>query len=339
MPAELSQHILCYRRFASTGAPKKSLRRKPQRDGRHSDTNMSSIDRSTVMFARLAGSAELTQGMGPEMAHERLVKCQARLEELINEYNGELVDVIGDETLSLFASPDAALNASCRMQSVVNLGEDRVSDGLSLRIGMHLGVVYRQDDNIFGDTVNTASRVVNICTDGQILTTQQTVDEMHAQSKELLRLYDRVRVKGKRDDLKIYEGIWQPEDLNQTSIHSEMIDSGYLKSLTADKLILRVGEERFVLTPGTTPVVVGRGNHCDINVMSPAASRNHGRIDHRRGKFILIDESSNGTHIVRADGSQAVLKREEAVLTGSGIISLGQMVGDDNDFVVSYECT
>ena len=291
------------------------------------------------MFARATGGPELTQRVGAETAHKTLLMCQERLKELIDEYNGELVEVIGDESLCLFASPDAALNGSCRMQMLMNLGEQRISDELSLRIGMHLGVVYRQDGNIFGDTVNTASRVANLCKDGQILTTQQTVDEMHAQSKELLRLYDRVRVKGKRDDLKIYEGLWQPEDINQTSIQLNMIDTGYLKNLTADRLLLIVGEERYALTPGTTPVVVGRGNHCDISVMSPSASRNHARIDHRRGKFILIDESSNGTHIVRADGSQAVLKREEAVLTGSGIISLGQMVGDDNDFLVGYECT
>lgn len=299
---------------------------------------MSTIDRLTVMFARASGSAELSQRLGEEPAHERLVACQERLQELIDEYDGELIGVIGDESLCLFASPDAALNGACRMQTTVSRGEERFADTLALRIGMHVGVVYRKAGNIFGDTVNTASRVVNLCNDGQILTTQQTVDEMHSQSKELLRLYDRVRVKGKREDLKIYEGLWQPEDLNQTSIHSEMIDTGYLKNLTADQLILKIGERRITLNSTTTPVVVGRGNHCDINVMSPAASRNHARIDHRRGKFVLIDESSNGTHIVRADGSQAVLKREEAVLTGSGIISLGQMVTEDNDFLVSYEC-
>lgn len=295
---------------------------------------MSSIDRLTVMFARATGSAELTQRLGAESAHQRLLACEARLQELIDEYNGEFIEVIGDETLCLFSSPDAALNAACRMQSMV----ERLTDGLALRVGMHAGVVYRQDGNIFGDTVNTASRVVNLCSDGQILTTQQTVDEMHSQSKELLRLYDRVRVKGKRDDLKIFEAIWQPEDLNQTNIHAEMINTGYLKNLTADRLVLQIGDQRIALTPSTTPVVVGRGNHCDINVMSPAASRNHARIDHRRGKFVLIDESSNGTHIVRADGSQAVLKREEAVLTGHGIISLGQMAGEDNEFLVNYEC-
>ncbi len=300
---------------------------------------MSSIDRLTVMFARTTGSIELTQRLGPETAHQRLVACQERLREFIDECNGELIEVIGDESLCLFASPDAALNAACRMQTMVSRGDEQCADGLALRVGMHLGVVYRQDGNIFGDTVNTASRVVNLCDDGQILTTQQTVDEMHAQSKELLRLFDRVRVKGKRDDLKIYEGIWQPEDLNLTSIDSGMIDTGYLKNLTADQLILEIGEQRIALTPATTPVVVGRGHHCDINVMSPAASRNHARIDHRRGKFVLIDESSNGTHIVRADGSQAVLKREEAVLTGRGVISLGQMANEDNDFLVSYECT
>ena len=51
---------------------------------------MSSIDRVTVMFARASGSPELTQRIGAETAHDRLLTYQERLRELVDEYNGEL---------------------------------------------------------------------------------------------------------------------------------------------------------------------------------------------------------------------------------------------------------
>ena len=53
------------------------------------------------------------------------------------------------------------------------------------------------------------------------------------------------------------------------------------------------------------------------------ASRQHARIERRRDKFVLVDQSSNGT-FVTVDGEPEIqLRREEMILRGRGRISFG----------------
>jgi len=115
-----------------------------------------------------------------------------------------------------------------------------------------------------------------------------------------------------------------------------MINSGYLEDLTADTLDLTIGTEQRQITPDMTPVNVGRASNCDCRVQSQSASRLHCRIDHRRGKFVLIDLSTNGTHLVRSDGSETILRREEAVLTGSGRFALGEAASERGPWTVHF---
>lgn len=300
---------------------------------------MSTIDRLTVLFTKIDGVAQLSQDLGEAHVRERVVELHARQREIVVGNDGEVIEFIGNDLLSVFPSPDTCLNAAVQMQNQFYADSMLFRDGCGQRIGLHHGVVYRKGGDIFGDTVNTASRVVNLAKPEQVLITEQAVQETHAQTQELLRPFDRVHVKGKREELVIFECMWRPDDLDQTKVVSEMIDTGYLKNLSAVKLRLEYEGKSIDLNPGMLPVTVGRGRHCEIMVTSPAASRNHCRIDHRRGKFILIDESTNGTHLLRVDGSDAILRREEAVLTGSGCFCMGEQARADHPYRVNYTCS
>jgi predicted component of type VI protein secretion system len=52
-------------------------------------------------------------------------------------------------------------------------------------------------------------------------------------------------------------------------------------------------------------------------------SRRHASVHYRGGKFVLVDESANGTFLVPEGHRTIVLRREEALLHGSGRIYLG----------------
>ena len=71
---------------------------------------------------------------------------------------------------------------------------------------------------------------------------------------------------------------------------------------------------------------------CDLIVKGDLISRYHSKIEHRRGKFIITDQSTNGTFIKTSGGQIIFLRREEFTLFGSGFISLGRKVNlaDDN---------
>jgi adenylate cyclase len=49
----------------------------------------------------------------------------------------------------------------------------------------------------------------------------------------------------------------------------------------------------------------------------------HARIERRRGRFMLVDQSLNGTYLRRDGMPEVMLRREEVGLEGSGLICLG----------------
>jgi predicted component of type VI protein secretion system len=54
----------------------------------------------------------------------------------------------------------------------------------------------------------------------------------------------------------------------------------------------------------------------------------HARIERRRDKFVLADQSSNGTYVAIDGEPEVQLRREEIILRGRGNISFGHSRGD-----------
>src|SRR5256886_14018918 len=81
---------------------------------------------------------------------------------------------MGDEVMVLFPSADAAASAATRMHTAVESLPTVGNNKLALRIGFHTGPVVQRDNDIFGDTVNVASRLADQAVRGQILTSQET---------------------------------------------------------------------------------------------------------------------------------------------------------------------
>ncbi len=88
--------------------------------------------------------------------------------------------------------------------------------------------------------------------------------------------------------------------------------------------MLRFEDKEFVLDAASRRATMGREEGCEIVIPGFRASRVHARVEYRSGKFVLIDNSSNGTYIRFRDGHVIRLMHEETVLHGSGEISLGQ---------------
>ena len=294
------------------------------------------IDRLAVMFAALTGIEQLGRRDGDAASHERRSHVCDVLAEQIRAGDGELVEIVGDELLAVFASPDAALNCACLLQKTVHRDDDVADPLLGLTVGLHFGVVYRKGERIFGDSVNTAARVKGQGQSGRILLSDAHREVLHAESQAIVSPFDRIEVKGKAEPLTLFEAVWAPEDLNRTSVMPSMIDTGYLKDLAAQSLHLWTAEGEREITSAMTPVTLGRGVQCDIALDCPTASRLHCRIEHRRGKFVLVDSSTNGTQLERSDGSRVVLKREQAVLTGRGRFALGRAPDADDAHSIAF---
>jgi predicted component of type VI protein secretion system len=81
---------------------------------------------------------------------------------------------------------------------------------------------------------------------------------------------------------------------------------------------------------------IGRGNSCELIISGDLISRFHAKISVRRGKFVLTDQSTNGTFVRTLDGQNYFLRQEELTLFGSGVISLGKNVDKSRENLLYY---
>ena len=68
------------------------------------------------------------------------------------------------------------------------------------------------------------------------------------------------------------------------------------------------------------------------------ASRVHARIERRRDKFVLVDQSSNGTFVSVQGEPEIQLRREEIILRGRGQVSFGHPYRDESGEILAFSC-
>lgn len=100
-------------------------------------------------------------------------------------------------------------------------------------------------------------------------------------------------------------------------------------------LTLHYQDQVFTLPLGDS-ASIGRADNCEITVASPLASRVHARIASRSGRFVFIDQSTNGSYVRTGDGSEVYLRGEELPLWGAGQIALGESCNGDTTHLLHF---
>ena len=291
-----------------------------------------------VMFADVAGSTAMYENMGDDLARERISGALNQLISISKEHGGQLVKTIGDEILVYFTDVDKAVNAAKRIQETMEDDRSPETIGVSIRIGMQYGSTILENDDIFGDTVNVAARIASMAKARQILCTQEIAFMLKNQDlASTMRPYDRLRVKGRNEQLDVYLVAWEQDGdiTNMANVSSFTNPARYDQ---ASKLILRYEGDSRNLFPDMDPFIMGRGKDCDLVVKGDLISRHHSRIEHRRGKFVIADQSTNGTFLRTSEGQDIFLRREEFALFGSGVISLGKKVDLKDENLIHFLC-
>jgi hypothetical protein len=127
---------------------------------------------------------------------------------------------------------------------------------------------------------------------------------------------------------------------NEGHPRTEEMDISRLRSLfnRESRLYLTYHNKIKDLGSRTHGIILGRAKDCDLMVTSDLASRHHAQIVYRKGKFVLIDQSTNGTFVKAQGGKEVYVQQEEAPLVGSGFISLGKAVTVDNEHLIYFSC-
>lgn len=273
---------------------------------------------SAILFADVSGSTSLYEKLGDKRALAAVESVLAELRKAVALQDGRVIKTIGDEVMAVFASADAAMQAACDMQNRIAAIPPRDDVRLAIRAGFHFGPAIEEGGDYFGDAVNTAARMAGLAKSGQIITSGPTAGALSPLLRASTREIDSMQVKGKQDEIQIFEVIWQDSD-DLTAMAARELPG----DAPASTLTLTYGARALKLGAEQKSVSLGRDATNELVIADKMASRVHCKIECRRGNFFLVDQSTNGTY-VRVDGdAEIMLKREQFMLRGCGVISLG----------------
>src|ERR1700741_4939535 len=135
---------------------------------------------AAILAADVAGYSRL-MGADEEGTHERLKAHRRELvDPKISEHSGRIVKTTGDGMLVEFASVVDAVRCAAELQRAMidreaGMPEDR---RIRFRIGINLGDIIVDGDDIFGDGVNVAARLEALAEPGGICISRMVRDQI-----------------------------------------------------------------------------------------------------------------------------------------------------------------
>ena len=276
-----------------------------------------------ILFADVVGSTKLYELMGDIRAREMVSICIDDMRTATEQQGGTVIKTMGDEVMSTFPSAEAALNAASQMQHSISTHPDLKVDGqpVAIRIGCHYGPVVIENRDIFGAAVHTANRMTSQAKAGQIITTATMVDHLSPEWRAAVRQIDVATLKGQGNEIALFEVLWQTDDV--TSMLPAIAMSQ--RDAKRARLRLRVQGQEVVVDDQRTNIAIGRADDNDLVVKGNLISRLHARIEINRNKFVLVDQSTNGTFVQTTDGEEAFVRRDSMQIKGEGLIGLGKV--------------
>jgi len=132
---------------------------------------------TTLLFTDIEGSTRLWEEQGERMAGA-LAQHDALSRSAVERNNGIVVKMTGDGMYAAFSDPSDAVGAALMLQQ--SLDDPATTNGISFRVryGLHLGIVERRNDDLFGSPVNRAARIMKAAHGSQVLLSQAVVDRV-----------------------------------------------------------------------------------------------------------------------------------------------------------------
>ncbi|MEE9288530.1 MAG: tetratricopeptide repeat protein [Bacteroidota bacterium] len=127
---------------------------------------------AAVMFTDMVGYTALMQE-DEQKAKENRDRHRKVLEESALKHRGRIVQYYGDGTLSIFGSAIEAARCAVEIQKML-----RSEPKVPVRIGLHVGDVVNEEEGVYGDGVNVASRIESLSVPGGILVSERVFDDI-----------------------------------------------------------------------------------------------------------------------------------------------------------------
>jgi len=285
----------------------------------------------TILFADIVDSTGFTEALGDVESRRYLAAILDELAHITRGQGGIVIKTIGDEIMCAFESPGDGLSAAVDMQRALAARPYVKGRPSRVKIGVHSGQVLIENDDMFGDVVNVAARVISLAAAEQVLTTGDTLEAVGSDDVPF-RSLGKHQVRGRDEELHLCEVLWRGETSALTAVAPK------LASLPTPELEFRMGEQTASMTSSSSaPLTLGRGGECSFVVPGHSASRAHAKVVRRGTRFYLEDHSTNGTYLKPHDGNEIFVHRDQVLLQGSGRIRLGEPISVKGPLDIEFE--
>ncbi len=295
---------------------------------RHSESGWSTrarvagaTQKAAVLFVDICDSTRLYESMGDIYAYDLNAQFLEFLGDCTGRYGGTVIRTEGDGALCTFPTADAAWQAAIDIQSHDYGGR------LMIKSGLNFGPIIRGvGGDIYGDAVNLAARMLSLAKPGEVLLTREIAIRLSSEQQRELNPISTVAVKGKAEAVAVYS-VLQHEDKTTVYVPVGSIpETRNILSLVYHQNEIRLGGE-------LSRFVIGRASECDLVIPGSRSSRHHAVIEMKRGRYMLTDQSTNGTYVVSDHHEVLFLRRDAAPLLGKGTIYVGSAPENADEYL------
>lgn len=162
----------------------------------------------TVLFTDMVGSTELTERLGDreamkvQRAHDEMTRRE------IEAHGGRIIKHTGDGFMAAFGSASAAIRTAISIQTSFRVHNERMTAmPIHVRIGMSAGEPIDEGEDLFGGTVQLASRVCSAAGTGAVFVSN-VVKELCLGKGFEFRDRGEVALKGFSVPVRLHEVVW-----------------------------------------------------------------------------------------------------------------------------------
>ena len=195
---------------------------------------------AAIMFTDIVGYTAL-MGKDSNKALELIRMSKEIQKPLVQKHNGKWLKEMGDGSLSSFGSALDAVNCSIEIQESARGKLDA-----KLRIGIHLGDVIVEQDDVHGDGVNVASRLESIADPGGVYISESIEKAIKGQTDVQAKYLGEVKLKNVVYGVRIYS--IQGEGFPVPKVSQEKQISGRFLAELQRRGVIRVGATYVVLS-------------------------------------------------------------------------------------------
>lgn len=153
---------------------------------------------AAIMFTDMVGYTALMQ-QNEQQAKRNRDRHREILNSAIDQNSGTILQYYGDGTLSIFNSAVDAVTSAVQIQQKL-----QKEPKIPLRIGIHTGDVVHDDEGVYGDGVNIASRVESMAVSGSVLISGKVYDEIKNHTQFETKSYGPFQLKNVEHPIRIY---------------------------------------------------------------------------------------------------------------------------------------